>query len=154
VGVRIHEPDGFTTAAIGRVFVVRYRVAPTLAGEQRVRADYQDHCDVQGGPTGFLTISEHPPLPMPPVEVRAYWRQSLASGHGIEAFASVSSGFVGLAAAAISNLLEHLIDPGLGIPFRIFNKPAPAVMWLQKHAELGVTASSVIEQITAMRAMP
>jgi hypothetical protein len=153
MAVRTHEPDRFTSATIGRVMVVRYRVMPNLPDAQQVYADYQDHCRALGGRTGFLTVSEHPALPMPPVEVRAYWRESLVSSYGVEAFASVSSGFVGLAAAAVSNLLEHLIDPGLGIPFRVFSSPTPAVTWLEKHVELGMSTGEILEQIKSLRAM-
>jgi hypothetical protein len=153
VVVQLHEPGAYSTAKVGRLYVIHYRVVTTVATEQRIWDDYQIHCEQFSGRTPVLASSEHPLLPMPAVDVRKFWRGSLATGYGVEAIAVISRSFVGLAAAAMTNLLEHLVDPRLGTPFRVFSKPASAVAWLATF-DLQAREAEISAQLEILLGLP
>lgn len=149
---RIHEPGQFATAEVGRVFVIHYREQTTLEREQRIAADFLEHCRLHGGSAVILAVNDGPLLPLTPVEVRAHWRQFLVEKTGrVIAIAAVARGLVGVAGAAMTNLLEHVIDPAFGVPLRMFVEPRAAVRWLASIAELGVSEDELLEQVQRLR---
>lgn len=132
MGVRLHEPNAFCTAAVGRIYLIRYLVPTTVDVERRILADYERHRDSVGGHSLNLAIFQHPAMPLPPVDVRAFWRASMSAGSGVEAVATVFGGVGGASAAAVTSLLQHLFDPTLRIRVRVFTSAAPALEWFEE----------------------
>jgi hypothetical protein len=153
VRVRVHEPGLVSTAACGRVYLICYRQLTNVATEQRIWADYLRHREAVGGSTVVLTRIDHAPLPLPSVEVRAVWRSSMAASPGVLGFAVIGHGFVGLASAALTNLLEHLVDPVYGIRFRVFTGADPAIAWLSEVAPLDASAAEIRATLEALSAL-
>jgi hypothetical protein len=151
VTTRIHDPGHFTTAQIGRVFVIHYPVQTTLERERRIAADFLDYSRTCGGRGVVLAILDCPLLPLTPVEVRAHWRQFLVETASVAAIAAVAHGLVGVAGAATTNLLEHVIDPAFGVPLRVFLNPSAAISWLASFTELGISHAELLEQIAQLR---
>jgi hypothetical protein len=134
--------------------LVYYRRPTTVEIEIEVWDDYLGHRATLTDRSLNLVIFDHPAMPLPTVDVRAFWRKSMATGSGIEALAAVTSGFVGLTSAAITNLLEHMIDPAMELRARVFVKPKPAIAWL---ASFGLGADAVADvsaQLEALAELP
>jgi hypothetical protein len=151
---RLHEPGEIATAQIGRMFAIHYRVPTTLAHERRIAADFLDHCHATGDRGVILSINDAPLLPLPPLEVRAHWRKFLAETDRVVAVAAVARGLVGVAGAAMTNLLEHVVDPAFGVPLRVFTEPRGAVAWLASFIELGISEAECLEQLEQLRRQP
>jgi hypothetical protein len=90
-------------------------------------------------------------LPLPPIEVRAHWRQFLAGARSVDAVALVARGLIGIAGAAMINLLEHVMDPAFGVPLKAFVELEAAVNWLASTIELGTSAADLLEQVAVLR---
>jgi hypothetical protein len=148
---RILEPGVYGTAQSGRVFIIYYRIQTTLERERRLAAAYLEHCRAIGTRGVILAVNDGPLLPLPPVEVRAHWRQFLAETRNVDAVALIARGLIGLAGAAMINLLEHVMDPAFGVPLRAFIEPDAAVRWLAANAELGTSAADLLAQVAALR---
>jgi hypothetical protein len=153
VRVRVHEPGLVSTAACGRVYLICYQQLTTVAIEQRIWADYLVHREAVGGSTLVLARVDHAPLPLPSVEVRAVWRASMEHSPGVLGFAVLGRGFVGLASAALTNLLEHLVDPLYGIRFRVFTGAEPAIAWLGEVAPLAASEAELCATLEALSAV-
>jgi hypothetical protein len=148
---RLHEPGVYATAQCGHVFVIYYGVPTTLERERRIAADYLAHCGAVGGRCGILAVNDGPLLPLPPIEVRAHWRQFLAGTRSVDAVALVARGLIGIAGAAMINLLEHVMDPAFGVPLKAFVETEAAIAWLASTTEFGTSATELLEQIAALR---
>ena len=147
----LHEPGRVSTTSCGRVFIICYQQPTSVALEERVWADYLRHRE--GWPEGTLVLcSAEASLPLPDVEVRAYWRESMRAGSGVLGFATINRGFVGLAGAAMTHLLEHLVDPIFGIRFRVFTQTEPAIEWLADVAPLDASEAELNQALARLRA--
>jgi len=153
VGVRLHEANVFCTASVGRVYLIRYRRPTTVAIERQILADYELHRAAVAGHCLNLASFEHPPMPLPSVEVRAFWRASMRAGSGVDAVAAVFGGVLGASAAAVTNLLEHLLDPAFGIRYRVFTNVACAMEWFEEFG-IGATHAEVDAQLAALARLP
>jgi hypothetical protein len=151
VAVRLHEPGRLVTAAAGRVYVTRYVDVITLDLAHRAEADYVVFCQEMGGPIPIMMITERL-VPLPPIEVRRFWREAARKEPGYEAIAVVLNGVVGLMAAAATHLGEQLVDV-LGVRFRTFKQPADAAHWLCEIANCGLEEDEVTALIEHTRAL-
>ncbi|PRQ06800.1 hypothetical protein ENSA7_34600 [Enhygromyxa salina] len=149
--VRVHEPGRLVTADAGRVHVTRYVDVITLELAQKAEADYLEFCERIGGRVPVMMISERV-VPMPPVEVRRFWREAARKEPGYEAVALLMTGVVGLMAAAATHLGEQLVEV-LGVRFRSFKQPADAARWLCESANCGVEHDELARQIVAVQSL-
>jgi hypothetical protein len=152
LGVRVHEPGRLATAGTGRVHLARYADLITLDLAKVAHEDYLEFCRAQrnGGPLPVVLIAERV-IPMPPIEVRSYWREA-AHEPGIEAVALLMGGVVGLMAAAVTHLGEQLIQV-LGVQFRSFKQPTTAARWLCEAASCEIEEDELAELIEELRAI-
>lgn len=151
-GEHIGEPGEFGTAAVGRVFIIHYRVQTTLERERSIAAAFVEHCRAHSGRGVILAVNDAPLLPLPPVDVRAHWREFMRDTASIDAVALISSGLAGLAGAAMTNLIEHVMDPAFGVPLRIFTDSGSAIAWLRSITEIDVDDALLLELVRSLRA--
>ncbi len=151
VGLRLHEPGSFATFGVGRAYLIRYKTPTNLEIEQRIWPDFVAHRDALGGRTVNIMLVEHPVPPLAPVDVRDFWRRSMATDHKMEALALVSGGFLGLWAAAVTHLFEHLV-PERDLHFRVFRDLEAAITWIFG-VDLHASEAELRQAITQLQAL-
>ena len=95
-------------------------------------------------------ISERP-YPLPPVEVRSYWREATVTP-GFEAVAVIMTGVVGLMAAAATHLGEQLVAV-LNVHFRSFKSSDDAAHWLTITCDCGIDEFDLMDVVDAVIAI-
>jgi class 3 adenylate cyclase len=129
--------------------MTRYVDVITLDLAHQAEADYLEFCREIGGQVPVMMIAERV-VPLPPVEVRRFWREAARKEPGYEAVALLMTGVVGLMAAAATHLGEQLVEV-LGVRFRSFKHPADAARWLCDAANCGIEQDELTKQIVEIQ---
>jgi hypothetical protein len=148
---RITVPGQLVNDTIGRVHITRYLTTVSLEAARASQADYEAHCQRVGSERTPIIIISDRPMPLPPVEVRTYWRQATVSS-GFEAVALVTSGTVGLMAAAVTHFAEQLVAV-LGVHIRSFKNGDDAATWLATACDCGVDEFALMDVLDAVMAI-
>ena len=133
---RVHPSGGLINGSAGRVHITRYTGSITLELAQASWADYLVHLEGLGETITPLVFIADKPLPLPPVEVRKFWRR-ITEDSGFEAIAMVITGVVGLAAATVTHLGEQLVGV-LDVNIRSFKDSESAAEWLANRYNCGI----------------
>ena len=148
-------PGRLLNTSAGRVHMTRYMDSLSLELAHAAQADYHEHLAGLGGEATPIVMIADRPLPLPNLELRAYWRE-IAVESDFEALALIVTGAVGLVSMAAVHLGGLLVEVS-GIHFRSFNQGDDAARWLVETARCGVDEyelAEVIEELTAAGAEP
>lgn len=148
---RITVPGQLVNSAVGRVHITRYPGAITLEVAQASQADYIEHCRRIGSERTPVLLIFEKPLPLPPVEIRSYWREVTVTP-GFEAVAVIMTGVVGLMAATATHLGEQLVAV-LGVHFRSFKTSDEASQWLTSVCDCQVDEFDLMDVADAVLAI-
>jgi len=151
VAWRIDDSEVLRTAALGNVYLLAYFRPFSLAVETRMQVDFEAFYRTTSGACQLLVSNPYLPFPLPPVEVRAVWREMAASHPRVDGAALVGNGATGLAGAVFASLVEHIVSPVTRVQMRVCNDPDEAVEWLCRSCATGASPTELAELFDELR---